>query len=359
MNLIKRIFRTKLNNKRDTKVKIVAIAKNEAAYLAEWIYHHLFVGVDLIEIYYNRCTDNTSELVAFFSGENRVKFLNANPIFDQSSCNPQLKVYRNSLELSKKEGFTHVLYIDIDEFLFIKDFSLSIKQLVERLPEFDCLSLQWANKCDTSKLFDVAISKEMKVSYVDHVKSIVSTSVKAESVNIHTAACKGTKHILSNGTIFPKKNGNHNLLDKNAVSFESLPAFIIHRMYRSPIEYVALLGRGRPSGQHYREGRDTLKSNRHGYPNERRFNYSIKVDGERFDEYSSYMIEKIEESSLKSVTERGRKQVIESFNHVLSIIKNYDINEYQQVERILKGIDLDEVIASKEYLRNRVLASAQ
>ena len=40
------------------KIKLVAIAKNEAAYLPQWI-HHFLVGFNEIEIYINDTTDNS------------------------------------------------------------------------------------------------------------------------------------------------------------------------------------------------------------------------------------------------------------------------------------------------------------
>ena len=48
-----------MNN--EFKVKVVAIAKDEGAYIAEWIFHHLYFGFDAIDIYVNRTTDNTCQ----------------------------------------------------------------------------------------------------------------------------------------------------------------------------------------------------------------------------------------------------------------------------------------------------------
>ena len=39
--------------------KLIAIAKNEGAYLPQWIYHHFSIGFDEIEIYINDTTDNS------------------------------------------------------------------------------------------------------------------------------------------------------------------------------------------------------------------------------------------------------------------------------------------------------------
>jgi len=45
--------------KKTNKVKLVAIAKDEAPYIPQWIYHHLSIGIDLIEIHINNTTDNS------------------------------------------------------------------------------------------------------------------------------------------------------------------------------------------------------------------------------------------------------------------------------------------------------------
>ena len=41
------------------KVAVVAIAKDESPYLADWIHHYLFSGFDYLYIGINRTTDST------------------------------------------------------------------------------------------------------------------------------------------------------------------------------------------------------------------------------------------------------------------------------------------------------------
>lgn len=52
----------KITMKTELKIKLVAIAKDEAAYLPEWIFHHLYFGFDQIDIYVNNTSDNTFAL---------------------------------------------------------------------------------------------------------------------------------------------------------------------------------------------------------------------------------------------------------------------------------------------------------
>ena len=50
-------------NKSKIKTKIVAVAKDEGAYFSEWIHHHLYLGFDAIDIYVNRTSDNSLEIL--------------------------------------------------------------------------------------------------------------------------------------------------------------------------------------------------------------------------------------------------------------------------------------------------------
>jgi len=69
------------------KIKLVAIAKDEAAYLPEWIYHHLHFGFDEIEVYVNFTTDNSYEVLAAIAKHHPVRYRNAeylvNPEYNQ------------------------------------------------------------------------------------------------------------------------------------------------------------------------------------------------------------------------------------------------------------------------------------
>ena len=52
-------------------IKLVAIAKDEAAYLAEWIYHHLSIGIKEIDVYLNGVTDNSYKLMRLIHAKHR------------------------------------------------------------------------------------------------------------------------------------------------------------------------------------------------------------------------------------------------------------------------------------------------
>ena len=58
-------------------LKLVAIAKDEAAYLSEWIYHHLSIGVAEIDVYLNGISDNSYKLMRLIHSKHKnVNFYN-------------------------------------------------------------------------------------------------------------------------------------------------------------------------------------------------------------------------------------------------------------------------------------------
>ena len=101
-----------------TNTKLIAIAKNEAAYLPQWIYHHFLIGFDEIEIYINDTTDNSiaicekiqknySNLTFHLADKLRLDSIKENRSF-------QISAYNNSLHHSSDS--THLMALDLDEY---------------------------------------------------------------------------------------------------------------------------------------------------------------------------------------------------------------------------------------------------
>jgi hypothetical protein len=47
----------------EPRILLAGIAKNEAAYLPEWIFYHLNIGIDVIRVYVNNTDDNTLQIL--------------------------------------------------------------------------------------------------------------------------------------------------------------------------------------------------------------------------------------------------------------------------------------------------------
>lgn len=91
---------------------LVAIAKDERRYLAEWVAHHLAIGVAQFILFDNDSTDGTGALLRAIAG--RVPGMR---VFDWPSIDgrsPQRSAYNHAMTLVQTEW---VGFIDIDEFL--------------------------------------------------------------------------------------------------------------------------------------------------------------------------------------------------------------------------------------------------
>ena len=69
-----------INHTKDIKLKLAALAKDEGAYLPEWIFHHLAFGVDEIEVYVNNTTDNSVAILDRITQHHPVKITQADKL---------------------------------------------------------------------------------------------------------------------------------------------------------------------------------------------------------------------------------------------------------------------------------------
>ena len=260
------------------KIKVVAIAKDEAAYLPEWCFHHLYFGFDACEVWLNNITDNSIEVckTLVMRTQNRFSWVMADDLL--ASCNVkgknfQTEAYNTAFGQARRQGFSHVLFIDLDELWTPHDFQTSIHDyLVSKdLTQVDVVSFNWA--IDTPLHLRPAYARPfsdlMWVHNNRHVKSLVRTSAKVERINIHTARLKNSENFfLADGRPFKLlEDDQHERSLMSRQQFEVrekrlADAFIYHRIYRSQHEYLSSLDKGR---RHASNDARPLKLNRLGY----------------------------------------------------------------------------------------------
>lgn len=326
----------------EPKIKLVAIAKNEAAYLSEWIFHHLYLGIDAIEVHYNRCSDNTVDYIPLFEKDSRVNFIDADVFFENYEGNPQTAVYQEALASGHREGFTHCLFLDIDEFLVPPDLGMRIKNLVVSLQEPEVISFQWGNKCESADPFTRALKQNLDVSRSRHVKSLISTSVGKPVLTPHGPRDDKFDRVMPNGEKFVSDGKTGAILSQEFLHRPLESWFVMHRMFRSQREYVALLARGRPNLEHRDEGVSSLKSNRNGYgpfPHSQ----SVYFTNASFKKYDDFMTKNLQQLEIKKVVDEGQKYVEENFNLVLRIIEAAKPEHLEFIKKVTNRVTLSEV----------------
>lgn len=330
-----------------SRIKLVAIAKNEAAYLPEWIYHHLYFGFDKIEIFYNGCTDNTVEMAKQFN-DDRVKFVNADAIFSKSKISPQMDIYRPQFAISQREGFDHIMFLDIDEFWIPCDLTTSIKEYINNSPYFDSMCFQWANKVDEGIQFARAINPKILVEPSRQLKSIHKTFIRPRLMNPHNVVDDSLIRIFSDGNLFQPSNVHHSMAPTAALPQHG---FILHRKYRSQLEYVALLGRGRPLGRE--KIVSEFKNNREGYYFKNNAQ-EVAFENTSYQTYNKYMTENLNRSDISHLLDEARTMVVNRYSDVIEAVRNASKDELPVLNRILRHVDIADVQQAFDEYKKRI-----
>lgn len=317
------------------KVKLAAIAKDEAAYLPEWIHHHLYFGFDEIEIHVNNTTDNSCSMIKKIASYYPVKVVNADQLFLASPSKFQISAYKKIAHQAKKDGFTHLMFLDIDEFWTPKDFNINIKQFIGLQPSSDAYLFNWYIHKD-EELFSGCFKENIKVAKDKHLKYLVDLSASVKRYGAHNAVGKELIYRLADGSIYQFGQDDDvraHILPKAEID----DCYIIHRIYRSQLEYVSLLSRGRTHGA-------KLKDNRTGYygANDKTISLIFKNDTLKkyYEAYRLFLNEcdlNPELQKAQYFVEERYKKTLSLFDHPLSII------DLTVLKRAFINITLDDV----------------
>ena len=223
--------------------------------MAEWIFHHLQLGVDEIDVYLNGISDNSYIISNKISRiTNRVNFISADEFLRislKAEERFQLLIYNHALKSERKVGrFSHLLFLDIDEFLMPARFGKKIKNLLVDSGKADVVSFLWYSdlpSMDRPK-FSPPITQSIGMMKMTQNKSMCRLEGAAKSATIHTFSVRKKDKLtadyrLSNGNPWKKLVSSQRFSSKDyellSESFE--PWFVYHRIFRSHDEYCAHL----------------------------------------------------------------------------------------------------------------------
>lgn len=255
------------------RVKLCAIAKNEGAYLADWVFHHLHFGFDAIEVWVNGSDDGSGRILQRISAEHpQVTRRNADRLLEECLSEGryfQLVAYAKLARRARREGFTHVAFLDLDEYWTPRDFRSPVAAFLPEDPEVKVVSFPWC-----LDLPDVAAAPHQRpftgpvqLQVQHHVKSVARMDGSIRKVLIHTFRINEGRRLLVRDP-FPlrdvraQKGGSFVTLEDLARTWHELPeAFVFHAINRSQREYLAGIAKG-----HRQSGREEeFKTNRTGY----------------------------------------------------------------------------------------------
>ena len=230
---------------------VVAILKNEGAYLKEWLDYHLLAGVDHFYLYDNDSTDNQREVAAPYVKAGLVDYIHAPGKFMQYA------VYNDAIKRFKFFG-RHMAFIDADEFIFPKT-SQSIAETLDEIlslaPEAAGVMINWQSfgsngqeKADYSRGVLERFTRRAPVNWSAlAVGNLIIGNLACKIVinprlinfidNAHYAFCfNGLSCINSDGII------DYDVSEKKIVAADKI--VVNHYYVKSREEYVKKISRG-------------------------------------------------------------------------------------------------------------------
>ncbi len=334
------------------KVAVVAIAKDESPYLADWIHHYLFSGFDYLYIGVNRTTDSTFSVLEKITEKHpNVKYENVNWI-DKSHIgqNPELQAIAYShlsYKLLQETDVDYILYVDIDEFWFSQDFS-SIKKFLSSSVPFDVASFNWCCQGGEEIAF-LPPFKDVLSSIHMNVKTMISREsfFKVEKMRCHIPMFNKEEygqliHLNSKAETFNSRLRSDGRNTEHGLNSPCMDGkyYILHRMVRSQEEYLSTVFRGNPEGE-------TIKRNRSGF----------KAGGESLkiavpENYYASLELFITECQLEEEIESSRNQRLTAYQKIFDKMSGQQlINEFPNAIKALKATDMLQIYLQK-LLRN-------
>ena len=242
----------------NNRVALVAAARNEAAYLPEWVFHHHYFGFGPIEIHVNRSNDGSQQLVKHIATFTPGVELHSVGTGGRNP-NPQRAAYDNARRRLRRAAGPHdyTMFLDIDEFWTPTDLQSSILDVMSAAHWPAVAAFNWLQLTSDTKAFEPAIAAALIGEPHQHVKSAFRSRLRILGFTPHGVRPLPHRRIWSANQT--ELTWRRPFMSKSPPK-QLDPAFILHRFFRSQMEYLAILGRGRP-----RTDAEALKQNRPGY----------------------------------------------------------------------------------------------
>ncbi|MFC3094632.1 glycosyltransferase family 2 protein [Alteromonas sediminis] len=305
------------------RILLAGIAKNEGAYLPEWVFFHLNLGVKGIVVYVNNTDDNSTKVLDKLGEQYPVKYKVVdgidgndderllNMIGDDFRMRAALhsKSYADIYLNTDPEEYDYILFLDIDEFLCLDK---SIESLAKtEIFEFPVIHFQWFAASGDDVPFSL-LDKQLKGEMDQFTKYMVKTGspdMKLYSSHIARLSC-GRFKVSDSGVI-------------------------IHRVLRSKKEYLALIARSNPSNSNLANG---FKLNRRGWTNKGSKNLPARFSY-LFENYETRFKGFCHSCGIEQEIETARANVLDRAAAVERNIEALNLQN-EQLGRVLAGTGL-------------------
>lgn len=240
---------------------LVSAIKDEAAYIHEFIHHHLYFGFSEIVLLVNRTTDATIQILNKIAVQYpQVSYMVTDFIDDLglSDAIQSLSLAYGIRALRRNRVCTHALVADADEFWVPLDFSSPIDKVLAGYKEFDLLSYNWAAQHSREQPFERPLASSDSLVCKAY-KTIVNLESPIVAVKAHQSILSGDyqSSLVWIDSFGVDKRYSVPLFGEDSVKPPSAlsspwwhrllgqPVYVVHRVQRSETEYLYNLLKGR------------------------------------------------------------------------------------------------------------------
>ena len=219
------------------------IVRDEAAYLLEWLAYHLCLGFDHLVVYDNESRDATPDILTqIASRDPRIDRVDWP---DVPGCSSQLSAYQDALHQMSADW---VAFLDIDEFLVLKE-DATVHTFLERFPpEVSAVSINWmhfASSRHETYEEGLVIDRFTYRPPTDFARNEVVKSIvrprSVEAMTAHVPYLREGSHCRADGSAYPHRGRNR------VAPVIHHPAQVNHYVIKSKEEYENKRRRGETS----------------------------------------------------------------------------------------------------------------
>ncbi|WP_162409335.1 glycosyltransferase family 2 protein [Acuticoccus sediminis] len=333
------------------KIALLVIASNEAAYIAEFVYHHLRHGFAPISIYVNNTDDRTVEILAAISKANSdIQFLledPANPIPKSKDFQPT--AYRRLVDALGVSA-DYFAALDVDEFWCPAGLTASVQSYLADVGQPDVACANWVMPVNDERPFASLADQDVVGHINSHIKSIWRADLPVRRFHPH--------HPVLDGAVTTHVASGHRLGSSNsktvAMPTSVGPAFVYHRMHRSLIEYLALLSRGRPRST------EVFKTNRAGYRYYINKKFASQLDAPK-DARARWAAGYREFFKYCKIDDLIRAARLDTIDRAVAAVETYralDDDTKLYYEQPFRLVNFEKALAQAEAARAEIMANA-
>ena len=323
---------------KDFKVALVAIAANEAAYMAQFVYHHLRMGFASIILMTNNSEDDTAEMAAQMAARlPDVIHIDADPWRALWPINEfQKRAYQLALYMidGMQAKPDYVMFLDVDEFWVPLTGDTSVSAYIARHDAPDSLMFNCVVPNEDDAPFCQVFVSDFVGSPHNHLKTLWRYGVSITHINPHDIASSDLqREIVVSGLPLAGRHATNRHPDHPG------DAMILHQMFRSMSEYVAALERGNPI--------DNLlfNANRWGF---RRFQTELKpiqisIDPYLCGHWETVFPEWLEKTGLVDMLMTGRESVISRCERGMKSFMLLFEEDLEIYGKVFNNVDFDAI----------------